>query len=763
MRRTLTALATTLMTGWTLMSASAQHLPGTAPLTEQGDLAAKMVDGIHRYLDHELILAVASRATRWKRDLASRAAYAESIQPNRTRFRTMIGATDARSEPGLQLERPAAGTTLAEAPRYHVDIVRWNALPGVEGEGLLLVPTGQPRADVIALPDCDSTPEDLAGLTGGLAPEAQFARRLAETGCRVLIPVLIDRRDTWSGIPGIRMTNQPHREWIYRAAYELGRTPIGLEVQKVSAAVDWFRKDAPNRPLGVFGYGEGGQVALYAAAIDPRIDAVGVSGYFGPREGLWREPIYRNVFGLLREFGDAEIASLVAPRPLIVEASRYPEISGPPKAAAERSGAAPGALSTPPFSDVEREFRRAGALVTGLTPPARMTLVQAEQPGNSATLDTFLRSLSVRENVRESGPAPKPLHDLPDPEVRRKRQFQQLCDYTQTLMAEAPEARARFWKQADATSVEKWQETTRTYREIFWDEVIGRLPTASLPAAPRTRQIYDTPILRGYEVMLDVYPDVFASGILLVPKNLKPGEQRPVVVCQHGLEGRAQDVADPAVDNPFYHRYAVRLAEEGFITYAPQNPYIGGNRFRLLLRKAQPLKLTLFAFIVRQHERTLDWLSSLPFIDPARMAFYGLSYGGKTAMRVPPLLDRYCLSICSADYNEWIWKNVSMRSPYSYLLTNEYDMPEWNVGNTFNYAEMSGLICPRPFMVERGHGDGVAPDEWVAYEYARTRRRYDLLGIGDRTEMEVFNGPHTIHGVGTFAFLRKHLRWEANP
>ena len=72
---------------------------------------------------------------------------------------------------------------------------------------------------------------------------------------------------------------------------------------------------------------------------------------------------------------------------------------------------------------------------------------------------------------------------------------------------------------------------------------------------------------------------------------------------------------------------------------------------------------------------------------------------------------------------------------------------------------MSWLICPRPFMVERGHQDGVAPDEWVAYEYARTRARYDALGIGHRTEMEVFNGPHTINGIGTFAFLHKHLNW----
>ena len=120
-----------------------------------------------------------------------------------------------------------------------------------------------------------------------------------------------------------------------------------------------------------------------------------------------------------------------------------------------------------------------------------------------------------------------------------------------------------------------------------------------------------------------------------------------------------------------------------------------------------------------------------------------------------------CLSICSADYNEWIWKNVSARSQYSYLYGGEYDMPEFNMGNTFNYAELSWMIFPRPFMVERGHEDGVAPDEWVAYEYAKTRKLFDKLGAGDKTTIEIFNGPHTIHGVGTFEFLRKHLSARA--
>ncbi len=73
---------------------------------------------------------------------------------------------------------------------------------------------------------------------------------------------------------------------------------------------------------------------------------------------------------------------------------------------------------------------------------------------------------------------------------------------------------------------------------------------------------------------------------------------------------------------------------------------------------------------------------------------------------------------------------------------------------------MAALIAPRPFMVERGHFDDVAPDEMVAYEYAKVRRLYNaLLKIGDRTEIEFFDGPHTIHGVGTFEFLHKHLKW----
>ncbi|MBM3290205.1 MAG: hypothetical protein FJY92_08650 [Candidatus Hydrogenedentes bacterium] len=578
----------------------------------------------------------------------------------------------------------------------------------------------------------------------------------------MVVPLLIDRADTYSGTPGVRMTNQPHREFIYRLGYELGRHVIGYEVQKSLALVDWFDEQDSSLPIGVLGYGEGSMIALYAAALDTRIDATLVSGYFQPRERVWSEPIYRNVWSLLHEFGDAEIAGLVAPRPLFIEACEQPHVAGPPEPSSGRDGAAPGAIATPDVDAVRKEVERARALVAGLSPPATIEIYDASKMGclSSNTCGGFLKALGAdpltsSAILQYSAPLPEGF----DPAGRMKRQVQQLVDDTQYLMHQAEFRRKEFWANADASSPEAWAKSVEWYRDYFDKEAIGALPPIALPPNARTRLVYDQPTYRGYEVVLDVFPDVFAYGILLVPKDIAPGEKRPVVVCQHGLEGRVQDVADPSINSDYYHQFACKLAEQGFITYAPQNPYIGEDAFRVLQRKANPLKLSLFSFIVRQHEQTLNWLGALPFVDAKRIAFYGLSYGGKTAMRVPALLDGYCLSICSGDYNEWIWKCASVQHPLSYIFTGEDEMWEWNMGNTFNHAEMSWLIYPRPFMVERGHHDGVGYDEWVAYEFAKTKRHYVLLGSGGDAQIEYFNGPHMINGVGTFAFLYDKLGW----
>ena len=762
-------------------------LAGTQPLTLTGDLSAQMVAGIDAFLMRETEQSVAKRAQFWKRDYSSSEAYDKSVQPNREDLRRIIGAVDERWQgaqaPGFEFTaRHGMSAKRAARGSYEIWEVSWPVFEGVRGEGLLILPqkegAGVPIVEpnpqtpcVIVLPDADQTPEMLTGLSEGLPAEQQIARRLAENGCTVLVPQLVNRQDKFSGNQKLkRLTNQPHREWIYRQAFEMGRHIIGYEVQKVLSAVDLLILN--HKAMAVAGYGEGGLIALHAAALDTRLKAALVSGYFDSRQRVWEEPIYRNVFGLLREFGDAEIASLITPRRLIVECSEAPKIAEPPPVREGRVGAALGRIATPDFLSTEAEVNRANELTSGLKGRTPVELVSGAegmlvQPGSERALLSLLEACGVK--LRQLEPL-QPLHDpapdktpLSSDDARQRRQVNELVQHTQQIFRDSERVRDELvWKQLKGKADDAWDALCRTNRARFWEDAIGKFPKASLPPNARSRRVHDEPKWTGYDVVLEVWPDVFAWGQLLVPKDVKPGERRPVVVCQHGLEGVPEDVV---VDNPAnhafqaYRAYAARLAERGFIVYAPHNPYRGGDKFRVLQRKANPLGKSLFSVIIAQHDVTLDWLVTLPFVDPARIGFYGLSYGGKTAMRVPAVLDRYCLSICSGDFNEWVQKNVSVDSPYSYLFTGEYEMPEWNLGHTFNYAEMASLIAPRPFMVERGHFDGVAPDPWVAAEYAKVRKMYDVLGLPERTEIEFFNGPHRINGVGTFHFLHKHLNW----
>lgn len=740
-----------------------QVLPGTAPLVWQGDFAKQMVAGIDGFFTQEIAASVENRKELWHRDFSSHENYGASIAANRDRFKKIIGVVDPREKVSMKLagtiEKPAF---IGQGDGYKIYTVRWQAIKGVDGEGLLLQPDGEVAGNIVALPDCDQLPEMLAGLVPGSPAPSQFARLLVEAGFRVIVPVLINRENTYSGNPDFSMTDQPHREFICRGAYELGRHIIGYEVQKILAAVDWFQEeDKGTLPTGVIGYGEGGLLALYAAAVDTRIDAAAVLGYFQPREQIWREPFYRNVWSLLYEFGDAEIATLVCPRPIVLEACKAPEVVIPfdrPRG----SQATPGILTTPATFDVEKEVERAKELVRGLHTAFPIQLVKAPLgiPGCDETLSSLVTSLGVQRNITHGKGLPGKMRAKFNHESRLERQFQQLVNYNQYLMREAEFTRAEFWSRADDSSLQSWQESTKWYRDYFRNEVVGSLPSPTMPENVRSRLVFDEPKYRGYEIVMDVYPGIFNFGILLVPKDIRSGERRPVVVCQHGLDGRPRDVADPSINNRHYHQYACRLAERGFVTYAPQNPYCGRDTFRLLLKKMHPLKKSLFSVIIPQHERMLDWLSGLDFVDPDRIGFYGLSYGGVSAMHIPSVLQKYCLSICSANFNEWVWKKTSLHFTASYMYTVEYDLYMFNMGNTFNYSELAGLICPRPFMVERGHMDGVAPGSWVAYEFAKVRRRFDLLGIGNRAEIEYFSGEHEINATGTFDFLHKHLNWN---
>ncbi len=734
---------------------AADPFPNTKPLTWQGDLASKMIEHLDRFLLEKTARASKHRESAWQLDTTSPSAYYKSTAAHRKRLAHILGVRDQRvTPPNMELVTSIdRAALLANHSEYRIYEVRWPALRDVHGRGLLLEPRRPALANVVALPDADHTPEMLAGLEEGIPPTSQYARRLAEAGCRVVIPRLISRRvEARKG--RAKMTD---REFVYRLSFELGRHPIGYELQTILAVVDWFDRDTRHRlPIGAIGWGEGGLLSLHAAALDSRIHTTGVSGYFGDRRVMWREPIDRNVFGYLARFGDAETAALVAPRSLVIESA-----AGPSFEFAPGQGGAPGKLISPEPIEATAEVERAKSIAKGLGKPEWLERVGTHSSDavpfwSETSLAKFLMRLSGEQATWNTNILPQRSRILPNRDSLRTIQLHELEQDSAWLLRESRNVRKKYWSKARYESIDAYRQSSQWYRDQLRNEITGALADPLLSPNPRSRQVYDRPKWRGYEVVLDVYPDVFAYGILLWPKDIKPSEKRAVVVCQHGLEGRPRDTIEG--DHRAYHDYAAKLADEGYIVFAPQNCYIFGDRFRTLQRKANPLGHTLFALILSHHEQITGWLASLPNVDPDRIAFYGLSYGGKTAVRIPPLLERYCLSICSADFNEWVEKIVSTEHPFSYVWTGEYEIFEFDLGSTFNHAEMATLMAPRPFMVERGHFDGVSVDELVAYEFAKVRHLYAArLKIPDRCRIEWFNGPHTINGKGTFEFLRQHL------
>ena len=546
-RQTLAPFLLMLVLTSASLSAAEKSLPGTEPLSVEQPLDELMLDGLHRFCQKELQAARIRRQAAWSGPIADRQVESTRIEQLRQRLRICIGAVDSRltADSAQRAEFELITTleqssVLARCRDVVLHRVRWPVLEGVTAEGLLLIPK-EVRAGVIAVPDADWTPEAFSGHAQSaddpapLAESVRAVRQLAEAGCLVVIPMLISRQDEFSGHPHVGFTNQPHREFLYRQAFEVGRHPIGYEVQKILAAVDLLSRqfalgqrlsdDKSSRernqplPIGVAGVGEGGLLALTAAALDPRIRVTWVRGYFSPRDELWREPIYRNVWGLLTEFGDAELAGLIAPRRLIIDPCPGVEIPGPPPVRdGRRNSAAPGRIQNPAASAVQEEFKQAAYRYQRTGHPAEIVLVpEASAAERPSALDAAVKAFAIglqldpgtivksvepwqrepqrpqssHSNAAPIEPSTKPtthsadqtVHARED-RVREQRQFTELQQHVQTLLRRSHQVR-------DA----RWRPAIQTVHAVHVVDAIvgGRAGIAHREAGPRHAVVLEQP------------------------------------------------------------------------------------------------------------------------------------------------------------------------------------------------------------------------------------------------------------------------------
>lgn len=264
------------------------------------------------YLSTYLVDEYPARAAKlWNRDYTSPDALVRSVEPNRRRWEAVIKPPVLRKGTLQRKPYPVQGVQ-----------AEWLTLPlgSITAEAILAFPAGaskdRPVPLIIAQHGIGSGPETT--FENGDSYHA-YAKALVEAGFAVLAPLnlrSIERRN--------------HIERLCRMA----NTSIpGIELVRVQHLLDVVLADPriDSERVGMWGVSLGGMATMFWMPLEPRIKAGIVSAWFNERfekmvlPGTTYSPFinskeeYVFVSGWLTEFSDADVVSMICPRPLQIQ------------------------------------------------------------------------------------------------------------------------------------------------------------------------------------------------------------------------------------------------------------------------------------------------------------------------------------------------------------------------------------------------------------------------------------------------------------
>lgn len=151
--------------------------------------------------------------------------------------------------------------------------------------------------------------------------ELDYPLRLAERGYVTLAPIQRGWNETARPNPRPEPTNDCY-DFAMRSFY-VGRTPLGQRAYDGSRLVDFLRgrEEVRRGRVAAAGVSGGGAATLYLAALDKRVRAAIVAGFFCPwRDGVMgsHHCICSTVPGLRQWAEVSDVAALIAPRPLLL-------------------------------------------------------------------------------------------------------------------------------------------------------------------------------------------------------------------------------------------------------------------------------------------------------------------------------------------------------------------------------------------------------------------------------------------------------------
>ncbi len=318
------------------------------------------------------------------------------------------------------------------------------------------------------------------------------------------------------------------------------------------------------------------------------------------------------------------------------------------------------------------------------------------------------------------------------------------------------------FKASTRPQAEAWQKQLR----VKIAELVGGFPDRT-PLAPQTLEVRDFPSYRREKFVFESRPGVFVLAYLLTPKAGTAPYPAVIAIPGHGrgvddIVGIDEQGRDRTVKVGYEYDYAIQIAEHGMAAVAIEPMAFGCRRDPLTKSKGlsasacQPaagqallLGQTMIGWRVWDVMRTIDWIATRKELDAQRVGCMGCSGGGTATVFSAALDTRIKAALVSCYLNTFRDSIMSI----SHCIDNY-------VPGILNYAEMydvAGLIAPRALFSEAGERDNIFPVAASRASFQRVKKVYETLGAADRTEQEVFDGPHSFWGKRGLPFLAKHL------
>jgi hypothetical protein len=278
---------------------------------------------IERYLDQRIADAANDRRELHKYDFFSLDAYEKSIEPLRPKLAELLGGLDY---PKLDLK--PTQELVADLPTHRAYRIFLPAFEKVRIYGILLEPKSKgPHPAMMCIHGMSSGPEAVCGLAEKPDYTNNFGLQAVQRGYLVFAPLDINNFKT--------------RSWLDRKAILVGQRLQGLEQLKILRITDYLasRSDVDAKRIGAYGISWGGRTVMCAAALDRRIAATAISGHFNdfipkmvtPSEHytafIQTPEDYSFFWKHARLFTDADVVSLICPRPVFIEQGKQDRVA----------------------------------------------------------------------------------------------------------------------------------------------------------------------------------------------------------------------------------------------------------------------------------------------------------------------------------------------------------------------------------------------------------------------------------------------------